>query len=57
LNWQCGIVLEAGREKVRAAHCLESLPLIDASFVTGEISYSKVRAMSGSPPADSHTEK
>jgi hypothetical protein len=46
LNWQCGIALGAAREKVRAANCLESLPLIDASFATGEISYSKVRAMS-----------
>jgi hypothetical protein len=27
------------------AHCLQALPLIDASFGTGEISYSKVRAM------------
>ncbi len=27
------------------AHCLDSLPLIDTSFATGEISYSKVRAM------------
>jgi hypothetical protein len=45
LNWKCGIVLGAAREKVRVAHCLETLPLIDASFATGEISYSKVRAM------------
>jgi hypothetical protein len=35
----------AAREKVRVAHCLQDLPLIDASFATGEISYSKVRAM------------
>ena len=46
LNWQCGIALGAAREKVRAARCLDSLPLIDASFAAGEISYSKVRAMS-----------
>jgi hypothetical protein len=45
LNWQCGIALGAAREKVRTARCLESLPLIDASFAAGEISYSKVRAM------------
>lgn len=45
LNWQCGIALGAAREKVRVAHCLESLPLIDAAFASGEISYSKVRAM------------
>ena len=45
LNWKCGIALGASREKVRVAHALEKLPLIDASFATGEISYSKVRAM------------
>tara|TARA_R110001592_G_scaffold215025_1_gene468210 strand:+ start:68145 stop:69548 length:1404 start_codon:yes stop_codon:yes gene_type:complete len=45
LNWKCGIALGAGREKVRVAHSLESLPMIDAAFAAGEISYSKVRAM------------
>jgi hypothetical protein len=45
LNWKCGIALGAAREKVRVALCLETLPLIDASFATGAISYSKVRAM------------
>ncbi len=46
LNWKCGIALGAAREKVRVALCLQQLPLIDASFASGEISYSKVRAMS-----------
>jgi len=45
LNWKCGIALGAAREKVRVAQCLETLPLIDAAFAAGEISYSKVRAM------------
>jgi len=45
LNVKCGIALGAAREKVRVAQCLETLPLIDASFAAGEISYSKVRAM------------
>ena len=35
LNWQCGIVLGAAREKVRVARCLQWLPLIDASFASG----------------------
>ncbi len=48
LNWKCGIALGPAREKVRVAHCLESLPLIDAAFAAGEISYSKVRAMTRS---------
>ena len=34
-----------GREKVRVARALGDLPLIDAAFSGGEISYSKVRAM------------
>ena len=45
LNWKCGIALVAAREKVRVARRLEELRLIDAAFSAGEISYSKVRAM------------
>jgi hypothetical protein len=45
LNWQCGIGPVAAREKVRVARALETLPQIAASFARGEISYSKVRAM------------
>ena len=45
LNWQCGIGSVAAREKVRVARALEQLPEISDAFATGEISYSKVRAM------------
>lgn len=45
LNWKCGIALGAAREKVRVARCLDSLPGINEAFAMGEISYSKVRAM------------
>ncbi len=45
LNWKCGIDLGAGREKVRVAKALESLPQISQAFRQGAISYSKVRAM------------
>jgi len=45
LNWQCGIGKVAAREKVRVAKALGELPQISASFEKGEISYSKVRAM------------
>jgi hypothetical protein len=45
LNWQCGIGAVAGREKVRVARALEHLPEIADAFAKGEISYSKVRAM------------
>lgn len=45
LNWKCGIGMNAAREKVRVANALGGLPKINASFARGEISYSKVRAM------------
>ena len=45
LNWQCGIGTVAAREKVRVARALEGLPQISAAFARGEVSYSKVRAM------------
>jgi hypothetical protein len=45
LNWQCGIGLGVAREKVRVAQALKNLPAISAAFAAGEISFSKVRAM------------
>ena len=45
LELKCGLGDLAAREKVRVARALRELPLIDASFERGEISYSKVRAM------------
>ncbi len=45
LNWQCGIGAVAARERVRTARALENLPLISDAFSRGELSYSKVRAL------------
>jgi hypothetical protein len=45
LNFKCGLNLGAAREKVRVAHALEKLPLIAACMARGELSYSKVRAL------------
>jgi hypothetical protein len=45
LNWRCGIGLNAAREKVRVAQALKQLPQISAAFATGELSFSKVRAV------------
>ncbi|NJD31272.1 MAG: DUF222 domain-containing protein [Gammaproteobacteria bacterium] len=45
LNWKCGLDLGAAREKVRVAHALERLPAIGAAMGRGELSYSKVRAL------------
>jgi len=55
LNWKCGIDIGAAREKVRVAHALETLPRISASMARGEISYSKVRALTR--VADAATEE
>jgi hypothetical protein len=46
LNFKCGLNLGAAREKVRVAHALGGLPKIAASMARGELSYSKVRALS-----------
>jgi hypothetical protein len=46
LNFKCGLNLGAAREKVRVAHALAGLPQIAASMARGELSYSKVRALS-----------
>jgi len=45
LNWRCGIGMNAAREKVRVARALQGLPKIRRAFARGEISYSKVRAI------------
>jgi len=52
LNWKCGIGMNAAREKVRVARSLAGLPKISASFERGEVSYSKVRAMTRVATAD-----
>jgi len=45
LNWRCGIGMNAAREKVRVAHTLKSLPVISSAFESGQLSFSKVRAL------------
>jgi hypothetical protein len=45
LNFKCGIGMNAAREKVRVAHALKDLPQISEAFRRGQLSYSKVRAM------------
>lgn len=46
LNWRCGIGMNAAREKVRVARALKALPKVSKAFARGEISFSKVRAIS-----------
>ncbi len=45
LSWRIGLGLGPAREKVRVVHRLAELPLIDEALRRGELSYSKVRAM------------
>jgi hypothetical protein len=45
LNFKCGIGIHAAREKVRVARALKELPAISEALRKGELSYSKVRAM------------
>jgi len=45
LQWRCDLGVSAAREKLRVAHAIKTLPTIAAAFSDGELSYSKVRAM------------
>ncbi|MFO7568087.1 MAG: DUF222 domain-containing protein [Enhygromyxa sp.] len=45
LSWRTGLGPKAAREKVRVARALGGLPRVDALFGRGELSYSKVRAI------------
>src|ERR1700759_3337919 len=45
LSWRVGWDLVTARERVRVARKLAEFPLIDDALRTGEISYSKVRAV------------
>ena len=45
LNWKCGLSLNAGRERLRVAQALATLPQTTAAFREGRLSYSKVRAI------------
>jgi hypothetical protein len=46
LSWRVGLDLGAAREKVRVARALAGLPRISEAMRRGELSYSKVRALS-----------
>jgi Domain of unknown function (DUF222) len=45
LAWRCGVDPRSAREHVRVARALEGLPLVHECFSRGELSYSKVRAI------------
>src|SRR5687767_13228316 len=45
LSWRVGLEPGAAREKVRVAHALGTLPGLARALASGELSYSKVRAL------------
>jgi hypothetical protein len=45
LSWRVGLDLGAAREKVRVAHALGTLPVLARALASGELSYSKIRAL------------
>lgn len=45
VSWRCGVGPTAAREHVRVARRLHELPSVRAAFSRGELSYSKVRAI------------
>jgi hypothetical protein len=45
LSWRCSIEVGVAREHVRVARRLTDLPVLRAAFARGELSYSKVRAL------------
>lgn len=45
LNMRCGIAPGTAREKMRVANALFDLPLTSGAFQSGELSYSKARAL------------
>jgi len=55
LSYRCDFGRSAAYEKVRVARALRTLPAISESFSTGELSYSKARALTR--VAGSHNEQ
>jgi uncharacterized protein DUF222 len=45
LSWRVGLDLGAARDRVRVAHALGTLPRLTGALARGELSYSKVRAL------------
>ena len=54
--WRCALTPRAAREHVRVARALVELPAIGKAFGAGELSYSKVRALTRVADADGEAE-
>ncbi len=49
LSWKCAMSLGTARTHVRVARALEELPVVADAFAAGELSFSKVRALTRLP--------
>ncbi|HEY8719208.1 HNH endonuclease signature motif containing protein [Pengzhenrongella sp.] len=56
LTWRCSLTNGAAREHVRVARAIRDLPQIRTAFAAGQLSYSKVRALTRLATADRETE-
>ncbi len=56
LSWRLGITRNTANEKVRVAHALERLPEIAGAMERGELSFSKVRALTRVATPDNERE-
>ncbi len=52
LGYYLGVGPNAAREKIRVARALTNLPRIDAAYAAGQLSFSKVRALTRATHAD-----
>jgi hypothetical protein len=55
LSWRAGMDVRTATERLRIAHALRNLPRITEAFGVGELSYSKVRAISRIVGSDTAT--
>ncbi|MBW2695872.1 MAG: DUF222 domain-containing protein, partial [Deltaproteobacteria bacterium] len=56
LAWRIGITRGTANEKVRAARALENLPLISEAMAKGDLSFSKVRALTRAAAPENEAE-
>ena len=56
LAWRCALAPRAARDHVRVARRLPELPLIHAGFARGQLSYTKVRALTRVATGDNERE-
>ncbi|TWF78022.1 HNH endonuclease [Pseudonocardia hierapolitana] len=55
LSWRAGMNLRTAAERLRVAHALRNLPRIREAFAAGQLSYSKVRAITRITGSDTAT--